>query len=259
LYLLNGAGGGLDTATWAHRTTVLQTLAKRNVNVVEPIGGRFSYYVDWRAKDPKLGVNKWATFLAKELPPLIDAALGTNKVNAIAGMSMSGTTVLQLAESEPTLYKSVAAYSGCAQIADPIGYRMVNLTVSVGGGGNTTNMYGRFGDPMWAANDPYLHADRLRGINLYISSGSGLPGRYDVLNGSYNQPGVSGMASQVLLGGVIEAGVNYCTHNLAAKLTALGIPATFDFPATGTHSWGYWQDEMTRSWPLLAKGLGLPA
>jgi S-formylglutathione hydrolase FrmB len=257
LYLLNGAGGGIDTDTWAHMTSVLKFLGTKNVNVVEPLGGAFSYYADWREKDPFLGINKWNTFLTKELPPLIDGALGTSRVNAIAGMSMSGTSVLALAETAPTLYRSVAAYSGCAQIADPVGYRMVNLTTELWGGGNTKNMYGPADDPMWAANDPYIHADRLRGINLFLSSGSGLPGQYDVLNGPYDQPGVKGMATQILLGGVIEAGVNYCTHNMMARLDALDIPATYDFPATGTHSWGYWQDAMHQSWPVLAKGLGL--
>ena len=28
---------------------------------------------------------------------------------------------------------------------------------------------------------------------------------------------------------------------------------------TGTHSWGYWEDALLVSWPVLAHGLGLPA
>ncbi len=260
LYLLNGAGGGEDSATWDNKAPdALKFLADKDVNVVQPVGGAWSYYTDWRAPDPKLGVNKWRTFFTEELPPIIDGALGTNGLNAIAGLSTSGTSVLQLPIAKPGLYKSVAAYSGCAQISDPVGYTAVNLAVNVWGGGNTVNMYGPQNDPMWAANDPYVHADQLRGLNLFISSGSGLPGQWDTLNGPYTLPGPGGLANQVIIGGVIEAAVNYCSHNLQAKLNGLGIPATYDFTPTGTHSWGYWHDALIQSWPVLAAGLQLPA
>ncbi|MEV0293842.1 alpha/beta hydrolase family protein [Nocardia sp. NPDC050710] len=260
LYLLSGADGGEGTANWDHRTpAALEFLATKDVNVVQPIGGAWSYYTDWRAPDPVLGVNKWKTFFTEELPPLIDGALGTNGLNAIAGLSTSGTSVLQLPIAAPGLYRSVAAYSGCAQISDPIGYSFVNLSTGVWGGGDTDNMYGPREDPMWAENDPYVHADQLRGLHLFISNGSGLPGPHETLNGPYTQPGVWGLVNQTLLGGAIEAATNYCAHNLQTKLNALGIPATYDFTPTGTHSWGYWLDALLVSWPVLAAGLELPA
>ncbi|MCP9619017.1 esterase family protein [Nocardia otitidiscaviarum] len=258
LYLLNGAGGGEDSATWNKQTDVLGFLAAKDVNVVQPIGGGFSYYTDWRAPDPALGVNKWKTFLTEELPPLVDRALHTTGRNAIAGLSMAGTSVLQLPIAAPGLYGSVASYSGCAQISDPIGYNFVN-TVVAAGGGDAKNMYGPQGDPMWTANDPYVRADQLRGVNLFISSGTGMPGRYDTLDGQYALPGPGGLANQVVVGGGLEAATDYCTRNLQTRLNDLGIPATYDFTPTGTHSWGYWQDALEKSWPVLAAGLGLPA
>ncbi|MGW4243317.1 alpha/beta hydrolase [Nocardia sp. NPDC004722] len=257
LYLLNGADGGEGTANWDHRApAALDFLATKDVNVVQPIGGLTSYYTDWRAPDPVLGVNKWKTFLTEELPPLIDSALNTTGDNAIAGLSTSGTSVLQLAIARPGLYRSVAAYSGCAQISDPLGYQFVKLVVGQGQG-DTANMYGPQDDPMWADNDPYVHADQLRGLNLYLSSGSGLPGPHDTLDGPYTLPGLEGLANQVTVGGVLEAATDYCTHNMQTRLAALGIPATFDFPPTGTHSWGYWYDALVNSWPVLARGLEL--
>ncbi|TQM33244.1 S-formylglutathione hydrolase FrmB [Nocardia bhagyanarayanae] len=258
LYLLNGGGGGQDSATWQKNTDVLSFLAGKEVNVVQPVGGRWSYYADWRAPDPRLGVYKWKTFLTEELPPLIDAELGTTGVNAIAGLSTSGTSVLQLPIAKPGLYSAVAAYSGCAQTSDPIGRQFIELAVETWGGGDTDNMYGPPDDPMWAANDPYLHAEQLRGLRLFLSTGTGVPGMYDTYNGSHMQPGPRGFFNQLVLGGVIEAAVNWCTRNLRDKLDALGIPATYDFQPTGTHSWGYWQDALKKSWPVLADGLGLP-
>lgn len=258
LYLLNGADGGVGTANWDHKAPQgLQFLASKNINVVQPIGGEFSYYTDWRSPDPVLGVNKWKTFLTEELPPLIDAALHTNGRNAIAGLSTSGTSVLQLPIAAPGLYRAAAAYSGCAQISDPLGYAFVQATVDAGQG-QVANMYGAQDDPMWAANDPYVHAAQLRGLDLFVSSGSGLPGPNDTLDGPFTLPGVGGLANQVTVGGVIEAATNYCTHNLQTRLDSLGIPATFDFTPTGTHSWGYWYDALIRSWPVLAHGVGLP-
>ncbi|MCP2280027.1 alpha/beta hydrolase [Nocardia amikacinitolerans] len=257
LYLLNGAGGGEDDASWVARSEALDFLKDKNVNVIQPIGGKWSYYTDWIKDDPTLGRNKWTTFFTEELPPLVDGALGTNGVNAIAGLSTSGTTVLALPIAKPGLYKAAAAYSGCAQTSDPVGSEFVKLTVETWGGGNTENMWGPQGSEEWVKNDPYVNAEGLRGLELYISTGTGIPGEHDVLNGEYALPGAYGLANQVLIGGVIEAGTNYCTRNLQTKLNELGIPATFNFRPTGTHSWGYWNDEFPRSWPVLAKGLGL--
>lgn len=260
LYLLNGAGGGEDSASWQNKTNIVGGfLGDKNVNVVQPIGGKWSYYTDWLKDDPTLGRNKWKTFFTEELPPLIDAALGTNGVNAIAGLSTSGTAVLNLSEAAPDLYQSVAAYSGCAETSTPVGRQAIKLAVEVWGGGDVTNMYGEDDNPAWRKNDPVLHADKLRGTNLYISSGSGLPGEWDTLNGKYALPGQYGLANQLVVGGVIEAATNYCSHNLQNKLNSLDIPATYNFRDHGTHSWGYWHDAFIDSWPVLARGLGLPA
>lgn len=257
LYLLNGAGGGVDLASWTLKTDALEFLADKKVNVVTPIGGTWSYYTDWKQADPVLGLNKWKTFLTEELPPIVDAGLGTNGKNSIAGISTSGTTVLALPEAAPGLYQSAAAYSGCAEISDPVHQQLVKVTVETWGQGNTLNMYGPPDDPMWAANDPYVHADRLRGVALYVSNGNGIPGRYDYLGEPRALPGLDGLAQQIAIGGVIEAAVNICAHKLQDKLRDLGIPATFNFRDSGTHSWGYWQDDLKNSWPVISAPLGI--
>ncbi|MEV5648251.1 alpha/beta hydrolase family protein [Nocardia sp. NPDC052254] len=261
LYLLNGSGGGEDQATWGTRTDVLQFLDDKNVNAVQPIGGAWSMYTDWIADDPVLGRNKWKTFLTEELPPLIDAALGTSGANAVAGLSMAGNSVLELAIAKPDLYRSVASYSGCAQTSDPLGQKVVSEMIKIWGHADPDNMWGPVTSPLWADNDPYLHADRLRGVNMFVSSGNGMPGPYDTPDSKYLTYGYSSgeeaVADQMLIGGLIEAGANACTHNFQNRLGQLGIPATFDFTANGTHSWGYWQDAFKKSWPVLARGLGI--
>ncbi|NMM92764.1 esterase, partial [Rhodococcus sp. SRB_17] len=61
----------------------------------------------------------------------------------------------------------------------------------------------------------------------------------------------------IIVGGIIEAPVNHCTHNLAYRLSDLKIPATFDFKPTGTHSWNYWQDDLHNSWPMIARSMDI--
>ncbi|RMI34072.1 alpha/beta hydrolase [Nocardia stercoris] len=258
LYLLNGAGGGEDIATWQHNTNIYDMLAQKNANIVMPLGGRWAYYTDWQQDDPTLGRNKWETFLLDELPPLVNAALGTNGVQAIAANSMTATSVLNLAEMRPGFYSAVAGYSGCAQTSDPTGKQFVKMVTEAYGGGKVSNMWGPDGDPDWIAHDPVVNAEKLRGTNLFISSGSGLPGPHDALGDpTMMNPTSAGLANQIIVGGIIEAATSYCTHNLQNKLAQLGIPATFDLPVTGTHSWGYWQDSFDASWPQLAAGMGI--
>ncbi|AOW93265.1 esterase [Rhodococcus sp. WMMA185] len=257
LYLLNGVGGGEDDASWQANTDTVEFFADKNVNVVTPMEGAYSYYTDWVQPDPVLGTNKWTTFLTQELPPIVDSALGANGVNSIAGISMAGTSVLSLAQSAPDLYESVGAYSGCAMTSTLPGQAFVRTVVESRGGGNATNMWGPYDDPGWAANDPYVNAEKLRGLDIYVSNGTGLPGESDRLDGPGIDGDVAALAGQLVLGGVIEAATNYCTQALAGKLYELGIPATFDFRPTGTHSWSYWEEDLHKSWPMLAASMGL--
>ena len=257
LYLLNGAGGGEDQASWSNQTDLAQFFAAKNVNVVIPIGGKLSYYTDWRNDDPVLGRNKWTTFLTKELPPLVNQTLGTNGTNAIVGISMAGTSALALAEAAPGLYKAVGSFSGCAETSTPAGRDYVKLVVQTRGQGNPANMWGPDNDPAWVANDPVVNAEKLRGTSLFISSGSGLPGPHDTPADPRYRPGDElALANQIVLGGLIESAVNQCTQHLASRLASLQIPATVQFRATGTHSWGYWQDDLHSAWPQIAAAIG---
>lgn len=257
LYLLNGAAGGEEEPfDWLAHTDVVDFVADKKVNVVIPIGGRESYYTDWLHDDPVLGRNKWTTFFTKELPPRIDSMLGTTGNNAIAGLSMAGTSVLALAESAPGLYKSVSSYSGCASTSDPIGQQYVKAVVETRGGGSTLNMWGPAGGPAWIANDAFINAPKLRGTPLYISSGNGVAGPHDNLAGRNVGGDPSKLAQQVIFAGAIEAGINQCTQNLRSRLDSLGIPATYNF-RVGTHSWDYWQDDLHASWPMISASLGV--
>ena len=57
LYLVNGAGGGEDSATWQAQTDVKTLMGDKNVWTVTPIGGRGTYYTDWLRHDPNAGTR----------------------------------------------------------------------------------------------------------------------------------------------------------------------------------------------------------
>jgi diacylglycerol O-acyltransferase/trehalose O-mycolyltransferase len=67
LHLLNGIDGGLDNKGWF--------FANKNVNVVSPIGGQYSYYTDWIVDDPAIGRNKWQTYLPADFPTPVGGQL----------------------------------------------------------------------------------------------------------------------------------------------------------------------------------------
>ncbi|MCQ4118112.1 alpha/beta hydrolase [Rhodococcus tibetensis] len=255
VYLLGGVEGNSEKNGWEPRADVGQFFADKDVNVVIPFGGQSSYYADWKRDDPKLGRNKWQTFLTEELPPIVDSALGASGINAIAGLSMSATSVLNLAIARPGLYRSVGAYSGCAMTSDPVARRFVEITVA-DFGGNPENMWGPANDPLWIANDPFVNAERLRGTTLYLSNGTGLPGKHDTLESRTVGGDRGTLATQVVVGGVIEAVTNDCTVRLAEKLNTLGIPVAVDLRPAGTHSWEYWKEDLYTSWPMMAAAIG---
>lgn len=256
VYMLGGVEGNSADRGWEQTTDVVEFFSDKNVNLIIPFGGESSYYTDWQREDPELGRNQWETFMTKELPPIIDSAFETSGKNALIGLSMSTTSVLNLAIAAPGLYEGVGAYSGCAMTSDPIGRRFVELTVA-DYGGNAVNMWGGPNDPMWAENDPYVNAEELRGTALYISTGTGKPGLHDRLDA----PAVAGdhkvLATRVVVGGLIEAITYQCTTRMAEKLDTLGIPATVNIRPTGTHTWQYWQEDLHDSWPMLAESLDL--
>ncbi|MBB5912272.1 S-formylglutathione hydrolase FrmB [Nocardia transvalensis] len=255
LYLLNAVDGGEDGGPWTRRTDVAQFFADKPVNVVVPMGGRASYYTDWVADDPVLGRNQWSTFLIHELPPLLEQRFQMTGRNAVAGTSMSATSALDLAIEAPGRYQAVGSYSGCPRTSDPVSRAYVHSQLGVFGA-NAANMWGGPDNPAWPAHDPIVNAERLRGVALYISAGTGGPGVHDTLADPSIAGNVGALADRMSVGGVMESIVNGCTRELTDRLGALGIPATVVL-RSGTHAWPYWQDDVHDSWPVFAAALGV--
>ncbi|WP_069163547.1 alpha/beta hydrolase [Nocardia altamirensis] len=255
LYLLNAVDGGEDGGPWPRRTDVAAFFADKNVNVIVPMGGRASYYTDWLHDDAALGRNQWTTFLTRELPPLLADRFASTGRNAVAGLSMSATSALNLAISAPGMYQAVGAFSGCPRTSDAVAQAMVTSQLAVFGA-NVANMWGAPDNPAWIEHDPMVQAERLRGLALYVSAGTGAPGEHDDIS----DPGVDGnparLVDRVVVGGAMETFVSGCTRPFIDRLRALGIPVTANLRPAGTHAWTYWQDDVHNSWPVFAGAIG---
>lgn len=263
LYALNGLDAGTG---WFRNTDAIKFYGERNVNVVMPVTGAFTYYTDWRkgeGTNPRFAKQQWETFLTRELPNPLEDALKASKKRAILGVSMSATSALLAAQHNPGVYDAVASVSGCASTTGRLGRKVVDTVLERREDGATANdMWGEVHSEFAKYNDPYLNARKLspqyqgRDMKLYISSATGLAGKDDLTLTNPLAPGNKDFAvNLVRSGGPIDIGANLCTHALNNRLRVLGIPVTSKFYPTGTHQWGVFRRTLEDSWPTLQKAL----
>lgn len=248
-YLLDGNSGQDASTNWLDRGrgNAEAFFADKNVYVVMPVGGTGSLYSDWETEHPKFGRTKWETFLTEELPPLIDEQFDTNGRNVIGGISSGAQGALMLASRTPDLYTGAVGYSGCYLTEGPVGRALTDLIV-INGLANSEMMWGPQGSDAWREHDLFRNASGLAGKTVYLSSGNGLPGPHESL-------GNQGIAQTVVVGGLLEAGSNVCTDQLAQALRDAGADVTRSSQPVGVHAWPYWRDELVRSWPTIESAL----
>ena len=169
---------------------------------------------------------------------------------------MSATTTLLYAQHHPGFYDMVGSFSGCAQTAAGAPLEYLRLTLNRGKS-TPEQMWGPVGGPTFAYNDALLNASKLRGQQMYISSGTGYAGPHDLFTTRFTKHGDPlQVFIHVVNGGIIESAVNRCTHDLKAKLDKQGIQADWNMRPVGTHSWGYWEDDLRGSWPVITRSFG---
>jgi diacylglycerol O-acyltransferase / trehalose O-mycolyltransferase len=239
-YLLPGidggddiAGGGLapGTKSWFGMTDIQGFFANKNVNVVSPLGGQFSWYTNWVADPGK----QYQTYMTQELPPLINEEYNANGRNAVGGLSSTGGTAIDYAVQAPGQYRAVGSYSGMPSV-DP---QQVSMTL-MGGGASADAMWGPAGGPLWVAHDPARNVEKLRGVAVYAAaSASGGVGEVDRLPAGFG-PNITG--------GLIERIVADSTKRFADAAAAAGVPINYVVRPDGSHTWGLFESEMQESW-----------
>lgn len=247
VYMLDGMRARDDENGWTIESDAEQFYADKNVNVVLPIGGQSSFYADWL--DQNNGQNyKWETFLTKELPPILESDWRSTQTRGVVGLSMGGTSAMMLAARNQGFFKFAGSLSGILTTTTLGMPQAIAFAMADAGGYDADAMWGNPTNDAWAQHDPYLLADKLKGVSLYISSGSGTTGPYDQPSGI---PGIStnyaGMGLEILS--------RLTSQTFTTKLSKLNIPATVNYRPSGTHSWPYWEFELHQLWPQLAGAL----
>ena len=174
---------------------------------------------------------------------------------ALAAAGVSRVVMGSAAIADPELYEITASYSGCARTSDPLGQAYIRTVVEDRGRGDVTNMWGPLDGPGWKANDPYLNAAKLRGTKVYLTTGTGFPGEFDTLAARLINGDPQILADQIMIGGAIEATVYSCTQQMREALDRANVDTTVLTRPTGTHSWAYWESDLHRTWPSIAKDL----
>lgn len=236
LYLLHGC---CDTyQSWTRSTDIERRTEDLDAVVVMPDGGPAGFYSDWRDGPG------WETFHLSELPDVLAGTYRTGTPRVIAGVSMGGLGALGYAARHPGMFRVAASFSGIVdtRLSPRESQAYVRLVRSQG-----EDPRKLWGDPVqdaqvWKDHNPLDLAPRLRGTKLFVSAGDGRPGPLD--------PGRAGLDE-------IEASLRVENDAFAARVKQLGLDAEVSLYTPGTHSWAYWQRELTRSWPLITAGLGL--
>ncbi|CAH0124695.1 alpha/beta hydrolase-fold protein [Rhodococcoides fascians] len=249
VYMLDGLRATDQENGWTAETDAEAYFADKNVNVVLPIGGQSSFYSDWVDQDN--GKNyQWETFLTKELPPILAKDWRSTDNRGVVGLSMGGTSAMFLAARNPGFFKFAGSLSGILTTTSLGMPQAIQYAMTDAGGYNSKAMWGAPSNSLWAQHDPYLLADKLKGVSLYISSGNGSTGPYD-------QPSPIPGVSTNYAGMGLEILSRLTSQTFATKLNQLGIPAQVNYRPSGTHSWPYWQFELHQLWPQLATALGV--
>ncbi|MFR9752780.1 alpha/beta hydrolase [Nocardia sp. 004] len=250
IYLLDGLRARDDRNAWSFETNAMQMFADDDVTLVMPVGGQSSWYADWVRASNTNGQKytyKWETFLTSELPSFLEGYGVSRTNNAAVGLSMSAPAALRLAALHRDQFKHASAFSGPLNWGAPGMREAIRVMMMDAGRFNVDAMAAPWSSE-WLRMDPYVFAPELRGVPLYISAASGLPGEYDNPNsavGVFNTANAMG----------IEAISLVTTRSFQARLKKLGIPAVYDFPARGTHSWKYWEEQLGKARPHILSAL----
>ncbi|MFT3901388.1 MAG: alpha/beta hydrolase-fold protein [Gordonia sp. (in: high G+C Gram-positive bacteria)] len=249
LTMLDGLRAQDDQNGWVINTNIIDFYKDKNLNIILPIGGESSFYTDWQ--QPDRGKNyKWETFLVRELPQILERDWRSTDVRGIEGLSMGGTAAMALAGRNPGFYKFAASFSGILQLTSLGMQPAVQFAMRDAGGYDSQKMYGLPSNPAWKEHDPYLLADRLEGTSLYVSSGNGIVGPHD-------KPADIPLLATNYAGVGLELLSRVTSQQFASELNRRGIPGQAVYRPSGTHTWPYWQFEMTQAWPQAASALGL--
>jgi diacylglycerol O-acyltransferase / trehalose O-mycolyltransferase len=253
VFLMDGLRAQDDYSGWDINTPAFEWFLNSGLSAVMPVGGQSSFYTDWYQPSQGNGQNytyKWETFMNQELPAYLQANHGIDpNGNAVVGISMAGSSALTYAIYYPQKYTYAASLSGFLNPSEGWWPMLIGLAMNDAGGFNAQSMWGPSSDPAWRRNDPMININQLVANNtrIWIYCGTGTPSELDTSGGGGNL-----MAAQFLEGFTLRTNKTFMENYLAAG----GRNGVFNFPANGTHSWGYWGSQLQAMIPDMQRVLG---
>lgn len=233
LYLLHGAHD--DYTSWTRETDIEAFTEGRDLIVAMPDAGPTGIPTAWR------GGPDYETFQVEEVPALLTRDYRASDVRVAAGVSTGGYGAMAHAARHPGTFAAAASYSGILDTTAPGIPTLMDAIVAR----ENLEAHSLWGNPLlnfltWRDFNPRARAAGLRGTALYVSSGSGLAG------------GTGDWLPEAL-----ESVLWPSAHAFTDTLALRDIPVRTHFYAGGGHSWAYWKQEFTASWPMLAGALGV--
>jgi diacylglycerol O-acyltransferase / trehalose O-mycolyltransferase / mycolyltransferase Ag85 len=253
VYLLDGLRAQDDASGWDVNTGAFEWFYQSGISVVMPVGGQSSFYSDWYQPSKGNGQDytyKWETFLTQELPASLEANQGVaQNGNAVVGISMGGSTALTYSIYYPQKFIYAGSLSGFLNPSEGWWPMLIGLAMNDAGGYNAESMWGPSSDPAWKRNDPMVNINQLVANNtrIWIYCGNGTPADLDTGDSGGNL-----MAAQFLEGFTLRTNETFRDNYVAAG----GQNGVFNFPSSGTHSWGYWGQQLEQMKPDLQRVLG---
>ncbi|MCV7258670.1 diacylglycerol acyltransferase/mycolyltransferase Ag85C [Mycobacterium shimoidei] len=251
VYLLDGLRAQDDYNGWDINTAAFEEYYQSGLSVIMPVGGQSSFYTDWyQPACGKAGCStyKWETFVTRELPQYLQANKGVSPTgNAAVGLSMSGGSALILAAYYPQQFPYAASLSGFLNPSEGWWPTLIGFAMGDAGGYNANNMWGPTSDPAWKRNDPMLQIPRLVANNtrVWVYCGNGTP----------TDLGGDSMPAKFLESFTLRTNETFRDNYTAAG----GRNGVFNFPANGTHDWGYWNQQLVAMKPDIQRMLaGVP-
>jgi diacylglycerol O-acyltransferase/trehalose O-mycolyltransferase len=252
VYLLDGLRAQDDFNGWDINTAAFEWYYQSGLSLVMPVGGESSFYTDWY--QPAVGngttqTYKWETFLTQELPTWLAANKKIRSSgNAVVGLSMGGAPALTYAIYHPDRFIYAGSLSGFLNLSQGFWPQLVSIAMGDAGGFSADAMWGPPTDPAWARNDPMVNIGKLVANNtrIWIYCGNGTPGDLDTAAPQVNP------AAGFLESFTLQTNMAFRDNYVAAG----GKNGVFNFPADGTHSWGYWGQQLQQMKPDLQRVLG---
>ncbi|MCV7127650.1 MULTISPECIES: esterase family protein [Mycolicibacterium] len=253
VYLLDGLRARDDFNGWDIETNAFEMYHGSGLSVVMPVGGQSSFYTDWYRQacgNAGCSTYKWETFLTQELPAYLAVERQVRPTgSAVVGLSMAGSAALTLAIHHPEQFRYAASLSGFLNLSEGWWPMLVGISMKDAGGYRSDDMWGPSSDPAWQRNDPMVNIGQLIANNtrVWVFAGNGKPA--DLGTG---EPEGDNVPAKFLEGFTLRTNRTFQEQYLAGG----GRNGVFNFPDSGTHSWGYWAEQLQSMKPDIQRVLG---